>query len=102
MSKTNNKWVFLTMLIPRGSENAIEGERLDRMLNCERRTRFELIEKARRDGEIICANQTGYYLPETLDELHNYYKFSRKKALSILECLKPVRQKLVASGIKVR
>lgn len=66
--------------------------------NTERRNRM-IINKLRADGEIICADDRGYFIPTTEAELTAHYRKLRGSALSMLKTLKAERKKLIAAGV---
>ena len=101
MTKKETGFEFLTALIPKGKSNAVTGASLDKALDCDTRTRYAVIESARKSGLIICADNSGYYLPETVEEMREYYETAHQKAVTMLSTLKTVRRKLVSMGIKV-
>lgn len=56
-------------LLNRGRENAVPLRHLKKLLEVDERTARLMIERERRDGTPICAdNLTGYYLPATPEE----------------------------------
>lgn len=93
---------FLLDLIPYGKDNAVHGNVLDNVLKIDSRARYSMIERARRDGALICSCNDGYYRPETPEEMHIYYETAHKKAITILSTLKATRKVLIACGVKVR
>lgn len=97
-----SKHAYLLNLIPHGKDNAILGRDLENVLKIDPRTRYSLIESARRDGLIICACDRGYYQPETHAEMLSYYETAHARAVSILSTLKATRRELVKNGVKVR
>lgn len=68
--------------------------------NTERKNRM-IINRLRAEGEIICADERGYFLPATEAELTAHYRKLRGSALSMLKTLKAERKKLVADGVDV-
>ena len=66
----------------RGSDNAITGGDLAKLLGVDIRTITALIEKERRDGKPICATQSGnagYYLAEDFAELNEYIRILKHR-----------------------
>ncbi len=102
INQNSTKHAFLLDLIPHGQSNAVGGKNLDNALKCNERTRYLLIEQARKDGAIICSCNEGYYQPETHAEMLTYYETAHAKAITILTTLKATRKALVESGVKVK
>lgn len=102
INQNNTKHAFLLDLIPHGQSNAVGGKSLDNALKCNERTRYLLIEQARKDGAIICSCDRGYFQPETHAEMLTYYETAHARAISILSTLKATRRELVKNGVKVR
>lgn len=98
----DKKHAFLLDLIPHGKDNAVHGYVLDNALRIDPRERYSLIEQARKDGKLICSCNSGYFQPETPEEMRNYYETAHKKAKTILSTLKATRKVLIACGVKVR
>lgn len=76
--------------IPVGRENAISRSELSRITGLEDRVVRNYIAKAR-EHTCICNGQGengGYYIPSTLADANKFYNQERKRALSILRCLR--------------
>lgn len=56
---------------------------------------------ARIGGTVICASDDGYFSPETLEELRDYYKSRYRSAMTTLRGLKEVRRQLIENGVDV-
>jgi len=89
--------------IPVGKENAISRTDLCNACGLADRAMREQIEKARKNGVVICCMQdgTGYYIADTVEDLVRQYKQDYARAMSLLVRLKPVRRELVAKGLIV-
>ena len=70
----------------------------EEMGNSERKNRM-IINKLRAGGEIICADDRGYFIPATEAELIAHYRKLRCSAVSMLKTLKAERKKLIAAGV---
>ncbi|WP_026498925.1 hypothetical protein [Butyrivibrio sp. WCD2001] len=66
-------------LIPKGHENPISGTKLDILANTEERDRKRAIEHLRKHGYLICANNNGYFIAETMDELRDYVRIVKRR-----------------------
>ena len=99
---TIKKWRFLVKHIPKGKENAIKGAELQNIIKKDERQFYKMISEARQDGIIICADHTGYYIPNSPDEMIAYHAITRSKALTILKTLSATRRKLKDCGIEVK
>lgn len=76
--------------IPVGRENVISRAELSRITGLEDRFVRKQISKAR-EHTCICNGQGengGYYIPSTLADANKFYNQERKRALSILRCLR--------------
>lgn len=75
-------------LLAEGKENARTGRELAKLCKCDIRAITMQIERERRDGHPICATSrgdpSGYYLPETDDELREYCNCIQHRALELL------------------
>lgn len=68
---------ILTSLIPTGKANAMPMRFLAKLMETETYSVREEVLKARTDGILICSCQNGYYFPEDLGELQDYYQRRR-------------------------
>lgn len=86
--------------IPRGRENAIRRADLVSRVNLPDRTVRQMIEEARRRGELIMNAQdgAGYYISEDLGELKRQYRRNRSRAMSVLVQQKYLRRKIKELG----
>lgn len=75
---------MIAELLAEGAANARTGRELADYFGCDIRTVTEQIEAERRNGQPICANNTGgsagYYLAADQDELQAYCKRIHKRA----------------------
>ena len=61
--------------IPVGSSYAIGGKELDVVIGFEsERERKRTFEHLRKKGYLICANEKGYFMPSTIDEIRQYVR----------------------------
>ena len=81
-------------LLPRGKAQAVSMLHLADYLGCTDREIRAMIHRARCEGSIICGDSSGYYLPETREELIRWYRLAKKRSLSGLKALKAARQQL--------
>ena len=86
-----------------GEANAVSRTTLTFRLDMNDRAVRELIEKARNDGCFILNKQNGkgYYLPDSIEDIHRQYKQDTSRALAILKRRKHLRQALKEAGIAV-
>lgn len=91
----------ITDYIPEGRDRAVTRERLCDLTGMPDRKVRELIERARRGGEIIINAQdgAGYYRSEDLRDVARQYKLNEKRALAILSQQKHLRRRLKAAGM---
>lgn len=77
----------------RGRENAVPLRHLQTLLNADGRTVRLMIERERRDGTPICAdNMTGYYLPGSEDEKAACVRSMRHRAGEILATARAIER----------
>lgn len=80
-------------LLSRGRENAVPLRHLQNLLNADGRTIRLLIERERRNGVPICAdNQTGYYLPSSAQEKTACVRSMRHRAGEILKTARAIER----------
>lgn len=93
----------LLRAIPYGHENAVTRSKLVWLLDMSDRKVRELIEQARRQGEIIINRQdgNGYYRSDDIDEMERQYRQDTSRALSILARRKTLRRRLKEAGRSV-
>lgn len=76
-----------------GQENAIPRRELERLTSMDGRTVRLMIERERRAGIPICAdNATGYYLPSTADEKAACVRSMRHRAGEIMKTARAIEQ----------
>lgn len=92
----------LLMMIPSGKANAISMRLLASLAGISERELRRTLASARiNENEIICTCDSGYFVPETLEECRDYYKMRYSSAMTTLREIKPVRKKLKAAGVDV-
>ena len=79
----------LLNMLPKGKENGIKNEDLQRLLKTDCRGVSHQIQKARLNGALICSGNAGYYLPADQEEVKEFYNIMRARCLSLLTALKP-------------
>lgn len=80
-------------LLNRGQENAVPLRHLKKLLEVDGRTVRLMIERERRAGIPICAdNATGYYLPSTADEKAACVRSMRHRAGEIMKTARAIEQ----------
>ncbi len=82
-----------------GRENAISLAMLSNLSGLGEREVRRQIMYARKDGVLVCSGDEGYFKPETIDELADYYKRFHSSALTTLSCLKATRRELRRNGV---
>lgn len=86
----NSSGTNIVNYIPIGKENAISRKELCRLTGLSDRVIRREIAKAR-ETTCICNGQAddgGYYIPSTIEDANRFYRQERKRALSILRCLR--------------
>jgi len=88
--------------IPRERRNAVSREELARRTGMSDRQVRREIERARANGALICNDQDGrgYWISDDRAELLAQYRQDTARALNILKRRKPLRDALIASGVK--
>lgn len=84
--------------IPTGYENGISNKDLQKKWKTNKRGVSAEVEKLRNKGVIIGSGNSGYFLPETDEELERFYLTMRKKAVSLLSALSQTRKELKRRG----
>lgn len=86
--------------MPYGRENAVSRSYLCQRTGMSDRAVRKEIEAARREGVIICNDQSGagYFRTDDLDEIERQYRSQRRRALSILAQQKYMRRILKDAG----
>jgi hypothetical protein len=86
--------------IPFGINNSVSAAELARINGTNVRRMQQTIASLRRQGVIICSNsdsslgKTGYYRPLTQEELTYYVSQETSRIHSLVECLRPAKDKL--------
>lgn len=95
-------YTFLMDYIPSSPGRVSMKDLTDRAgLTDERMTR-KLVLAARINGEMICADENGYFSPTTDEEIVAYYRTARARALTTLYALKKTRHRLISAGFDVK
>lgn len=81
-------------LIGKGKENAVTNAQLQEIMHVSRREISAAIHELRAEGQMICADLHGYYIPQTDAELIAGYNTLWLKAVSNLAVLKPMRREI--------
>ena len=86
------QWGIADLLLP-GRENAIPRRELERLTGLDGRTVRLMIERERREGRPILAdNATGYYLPATEHERAACVRSMRHRAAEILAAARAIER----------
>lgn len=85
---------MIAEILKRGEKNAITSRELAEKTGIEKRALFRAIEEERRRGALIVAGDTGYFLPETRDELYRGYMRYTSTARKIFSNAKYLKQAL--------
>jgi hypothetical protein len=86
--------------IPFGINNSVSAAELARINGTNVRRMQQTIASLRRQGVIICSNsdsslgKTGYYRPSTQEELTYYVSQETSRIHSLVECLRPAKERL--------
>lgn len=94
----NNRHCRFLNDIPRGKENAVSRETLAALWGTDVRGVSTIIADLRNQGELIASSGAGIYFPGDIDELAEFYRTARRRALSILKTLKTSRRELKNAG----
>lgn len=88
-----NRQRKVSALLSRGRENAVPLRHLKKLLEVDGRTARLMIERERREGTPICAdNATGYYLPSTDEEKAACVRSMRHRAGEIMKTARAIEQ----------
>ena len=88
-------------LIPVGRENSISMTMLSHITEVTPREIRRKIHNARISGKVICGDSSGYYYPQTKEELLRYVMKERKSGSSKYEALRSAEtalQKMIDAG----
>lgn len=84
-----------------GSENVTTAAELARRLNTDKRTVMQLIRTERLEGELICANNKGYFMPKDINDVNEtisrLYKQARE-GRAVAEAMKNTRDDEISKG----
>ncbi len=89
-NNSTGRFARILAVIPRGEENAVSMRFLSGLLGMNPRNIRQLIESARRDGNVICSSDAGYYIPCNDEELRRFYLRTRARISTSFACLQPV------------
>ena len=92
---------FITKLIPQ-SPGRVSMKQLADRIGCDERQVRSYVLAARINGELIGSDKGGYFIPVTDQELIDYYRTARRRALATLRSLKVVRKRLAAAGVDLK
>ena len=99
----NNKSTFdILDYIPKGKKNAISNQKLQTIMNLDRRDIQRIIRAARLKGVVICGfggRNGGYFIPETLEEVIDYVRTAKRTIISIIEALEPAEAYIAKGGV---
>ena len=85
--------IKIAAFLNHGQENAIPRRELEKLTGIDGRTVRLMIERERRAGIPICAdNATGYYLPSTADEKATCVRSLRHRAGEIMKTARAIEQ----------
>ena len=93
-----NKWDWLTDTIPTGRTAAVSMYHLSNVHHMTERKMRLAVEKARRNGILICSSDKGYFLPETVDEIQEYTRRTAARLKTGRACLAPFLRELRKAG----
>ena len=87
---------FCTILncISSGKDHAVHKDKLIQRTGIPDRPLRKAIETLRRNGVVICADESGFYYPQTENELEKYVKKCEKTAKSTFYTLRTAKMKL--------
>lgn len=91
---SSSPYFVLLCYIPEGKENAVSMKILAYALNIKERGVRALVLNARKDGFIIGSDDCGYYIPESREELEEYYSRIQFRQKTTEHSLVAVRKKL--------
>ena len=93
-------WKWLTDTIPTGHRDAVSMYHLAMMHNLSERKMRLAVENARRDGNLICSGDKGYFMPETVTEIKEYVKRTSARLRTGRACLAPFMRELKKAGVR--
>ena len=103
MRKTKSETIAeLMKWIPKGSHDPMTRECLSLMLGMSDRKVRQAIHDARMEGHLIVSTDKGYYIPDDVADLVDYYRKERKRAISVLAALKKTRLTLREMGVDLK
>lgn len=70
-------------IIGRGADSARHLSELCKIIGRNERAVRQEIEQLRADGAVICSDERGYFLPETVEELRTYVRQERVRVRSL-------------------
>lgn len=75
---------MISEYLRQGEANAIKSDELCSITGYDKRTLLRMIETERDQGEMICANQGGYFLAENEQEISDFYTRYTRTAKKML------------------
>ena len=85
---------MILQTIGTGENNAVNAEQLTTITGLNARDLRKVVETLRRDGYVIISSDSGYYYPETVEEVKKYIGKESKRARSIFFTLRSARELL--------
>ena len=92
---------FFINAIPH-SPGRISMKQLADRIGCDERQVRSYVLAARINGELIGSDTSGYFIPVTDQELIDYYRTARRRAMATLRSLKVVRKRLAVASVHLR
>lgn len=86
-------------MIPTGEDHAVSMPSLARALDVSEREVRQIVLRARMAGGIIAGTASGYFIPDSDEELLAYYRMAEARSLTTLASLKATRHELKRRGI---
>ena len=77
-----------------GENNAVNAEQLSMITGLNDRELRKAVERLRRGGYVIISSESGYYYPETVEEVKRYIGKESRRARSIFFTLRSARELL--------
>lgn len=78
---------ILLDILPRGEGNAIKQSEITALTGYPPRETRLIVERLRKQGTVICASDSGRFIPETLYELERYIKREQSAILNQQQAL---------------
>lgn len=87
-------FTWLTETIPTGERDAVPMGYLAALHHLSDRKMRQQVEQARKSGILICSSDSGYFMPETMEDVKEYAKRTKARIRTGGQCLAPFLRKI--------